>query len=315
MVRNKTANSLSDLSQNNHIQLVDIKAYFMNGIGELKKQIKSLKQQVNCMDKLLAENNSEILLKSQISFLQEQNYFIKTELQQKQIVIEKLLDLQKNRFQNNCFESTSKTPDNRLSNFNKMNRLNPADGSRENPQSDAKKSNHYNNPNQSSNISKKVMVIGDSIVKYLRSDEFSSYDKSISIMRQPGCSSEDMVDYEKPVARKKPDTLISHVGRNDLAKGVNIIKKVRKCVEVIWELDNTENIQIGFSSIIQRSDKDFSNEIKETNIKLMNYCLGKGFIFIDNDNINKSCLNNSELHLNKKGTQRLAKNNMLQHAT
>ena len=93
MVRNKTTDSLSNLSQNNHTQLVDIKAYFMSEIDGLKKEIKSLKQHVNCKGKLVAENNSEILLKSQISFLQEQNSFIKTELQQKQIVIEKLLDL------------------------------------------------------------------------------------------------------------------------------------------------------------------------------------------------------------------------------
>ena len=86
------------------------------------------------------------------------------------------------------------------------------------------------------------------------------------------------------------------------------MKKVRKCVEVIQELDNTESIQIGFSIIIQRTDKDFSNKIKETNITLKNYCLGKGFIFVDNDNINESCLNNSKLHLNKKGTQWSAKN-------
>ena len=127
-------------------------------------------------------------------------------------------------------------------------------------------------------------------------------------MKHPGCSSEDMVDSVKPVARKKPDTLIIHVGTNDLTKGVNTMKKVRKCLKVIRELDNTENIQIGFSSIIERTDKDFSNEVKETNIKLKNYCWGKGFIFVDNDNINESCLNNSKLHLNKKGTQRLAKN-------
>ena len=68
-------------------------------------------------------------------------------------------------------ESTSKTPDNGLSNFNNMKLLNPVDGSRENHQSNVKqKSKSYNNPNQNSNISKKVMVIGDSIVKYLRSD-------------------------------------------------------------------------------------------------------------------------------------------------
>ena len=58
-------------------------------------------------------------------------------------------------------------------------------------------------------------------------------------------------------------------------------------MEIIQELDNTENIQIGFSSIIQRTDKDFSNEIKEISIKLKNYCYGKGSIFVDNDNLHK----------------------------
>ena len=51
-----------------------------------------------------------------------------------------------------------------------------------------------------------------------------------------------------------------HVGTNDLTKSVNTMKKVRKCMEVIRELDNTENIQIEFSSIIQRFGKDFSNK-------------------------------------------------------
>ena len=36
--------------------------------------------------------------------------------------------------------------------------------------------------------------------------------------------------------------------------------------------------------------------------------LGRGFIYIDNDNINESCLNNSKLHLNKKGTSLFSKN-------
>ena len=86
-----------------------MRSNILGEIDGLKKEVKSPKQQVNCKDKLVAENNSEILLKSQISFLQEQNSFIKTGLQQNQIVIEKLLQLKKNRLQNNCFESTSKT--------------------------------------------------------------------------------------------------------------------------------------------------------------------------------------------------------------
>ena len=76
---------------------------------------------------------------------------------------------------------TRKTPDKRLSDFNEkilnFNHLNPVDGSRKNRQSEVKrKVNHHNNPNQTSNISKKVMVIGNSIVKYLRLNELSSSD-------------------------------------------------------------------------------------------------------------------------------------------
>ena len=55
-------------------------------IEKLKKEIKSLKQQVNCRDMLVAENNSEIVLKSQILLLPKlkfSNSLIKTELQQK----------------------------------------------------------------------------------------------------------------------------------------------------------------------------------------------------------------------------------------
>ena len=64
-----------------------------------------------------------------------------------------------------------------------MNLLSRVDGSRENPQSNVKQKNNYcNNPNQNSNISKKVMVIGDFMIKYLRSDELSSSDRSISSM-------------------------------------------------------------------------------------------------------------------------------------
>ena len=41
MVKNKTADSSSDVAQNNDIQLVDIKTYFMNEIDELKKEKKN----------------------------------------------------------------------------------------------------------------------------------------------------------------------------------------------------------------------------------------------------------------------------------
>ena len=64
MVRNKTTDSLSNLSQNNHTQLVDIKAYFMSEIEGLKKEIKSLKQQVNVVLLKLNCNKNRLLLKN-----------------------------------------------------------------------------------------------------------------------------------------------------------------------------------------------------------------------------------------------------------
>ena len=103
---------------------------------------------------------------------------------------------------------------------------------------------------------------------------------------------DDMLDYVRPVTRKKPDVIIMHVGTNDFTKGVKTMSKVRKIAIAIREVDSTRNIQLGFFSIAQRADKDYSKEINDINSRLKSYCLGKGLIFVDNSNINESCLNN-----------------------
>ena len=78
------------------------------------------------------------------------------------------------------------------------------------------------------------------------------------------------------------------------------MKSYRMCVEATPELDRSGSIQIGFFSVTRRSDNEFSKQISEINVKLKNFCLGKGFIYIDNDNINESCLNNSKFTLTRK---------------
>ena len=55
-------------------------------------------------------------------------------------------------------------------------------------------------------------------------------------------------------------------------------------------------------------DQDFQEEIKEINRMLENLCKGKEIKFINNINIDGSCLNRSKLHLNKSGTALLVKN-------
>ena len=105
----------------------------------------------------------------------------------------------------------------------------------------------------------------------------STSECSVTVMKHPGCSAEYMVDYIKPLVRKNPGTILLPVGTDDLTKGINTMKNIRKCVQAIHELDNSKNIQIGFSSKMKRFDKDFPKEISELNVKLKKYCLGRGF--------------------------------------
>ena len=48
---------------------------------------------------------------------------------------------------------------------------------------------------------KKVIVAGDSITKFLRSDQLSNSELLVTVMKHPGCSTEDMIDYIKLFAR------------------------------------------------------------------------------------------------------------------
>ena len=109
-----------------------------------------------------------------------------------------------------------------------------------------------------------------------------------------------MLDYIKPIVRRKLDILIINAGTNDLTNGVNTMKKVRKLVKVVCEIDESEKNKIGFSSVIYCKDKDLENEQNELNMKSKKYCEGKGLVFIENVNIMESGLNNSKLHLDKR---------------
>ena len=133
----------------------------------------------------------------------------------------------------------------------------------------------------------KIMVVGDSLVKHLRREELSSKNNNVKVVTHPGSTTEEMLDYIKPIARRKSNTLIIHTGTNDLTNGVNTMKKVRKLVKVVREIDESEKIEIGFSNVIYLKGKDLEDERNEVNVKLKKYCEGKGFVFIENDNISE----------------------------
>ena len=129
--------------------------------------------------------------------------------------------------------------------------------------------NIHNNVNK-----KRVTVIGYSVVKFVKSENLSDENYIANIRTNPGCTTEVIADFIKPVIRRKPDIILVHTDTNDLTNSVNTMSKVRKIVKAV-EMDGNNEIKLGFSSIIVRKDRDLEKEIKETNTKLKNYCIGK----------------------------------------
>ena len=72
--------------------------------------------------------------------------------------------------------------------------------------------------------------------------------------------------------------------------------------------DCSENTQVLLSGIINREDGNYIDKISEINTKMASYREGQGRIFINNNNIDGTCLNRGRLHLNKKGYSKFSLN-------
>ena len=165
-------------------------------------------------------------------------------MHQNQIIIEKILDINKNQIKNNCPSNGINQSDIRQGETNSSNKLFHEYSKRKGNSNNEHIRKTRNNSNN--NRRKKVTLIGDSMVKLLRSDEMSSVNNVVNNMNYSGSTTDDMVDYVRPVIRKKLDVVIMHVGTNDLTKGVNTMSKVRKILSSIQEVDSTRNVQLGF---------------------------------------------------------------------
>ena len=159
----------------------------------------------------------------------------------------------------------------------------------------------------SSAVMREVFIIGDSMIKYVNGRAVSRND-SVKRRSHPGATTDEFIDYVQPTVRKKPNLIIINSEANDIQNNVNTLQKIRKVISSIKEYDTNDNIKIALSSIIHRSDHDFEDKINETNRKLENLFKGKSMIFINNSNIDSTCLNRSKLHLNKSETFLLIKN-------
>ena len=89
--------------------------------------------------------------------------------------------------------------------------------------------------------------------------------------------------------------IIVHYGTNDIPNNINTVRKIKKLLKETEE-NNHENIpQVVISSVIKRYDQDYNDETQSMNDKLQQFCTSKGLSFIDNNNIDKTCLTRASI--------------------
>ena len=155
-----------------------------------------------------------------------------------------------------------------------------------------------------------TIIIGDSMVKGLRSDKISkSVKHKTQVKSFPGSTVEDLTDYIKPSLKRNPKNIIIHVGSKDLKR--KRAKDIAKSIEKVCQSIKSEYPQtsISVSEIIHREDNhDLAAKAMAVNKELARYSEQEKFYLVKNGNIDKSKLNLYGLHLNKQGSAALAKN-------
>ena len=127
----------------------------------LKHGICCLKNQLEDGEKNSDSTSMVNFYKFETFLLKDQNPFLKSELQQKQIIAEKFLDLQKDQLKINCSNSSRLNFHNEY--FNKNVTL--KNKNVETPEFKITRKTTF------STNKKKVIVVGDSVTRFLRSDE------------------------------------------------------------------------------------------------------------------------------------------------
>ena len=150
---------------------------------------------------------------------------------------------------------------------------------------------------------KTTLIAGSSIVSGIQESRLRKY--KCKVRAFPGATIEDMYDYLTPLLKKKPTNIILHVSSNDSPykssdEIVQELIELKKKIELVLP-----GVKVFLSTPTLRFDNGLANSVlREVTLKLRE-------LFCDvvvNDNIDRECLGHKGLHLNEKGSGRLARN-------
>ena len=118
-----------------------------------------------------------------------------------------------------------------------------------------------------------------------------------------------MNDYVKPCIRENnPNHIIFHVGTNDILTSKDSLAIAQSTVDLAKSV-MTQDRSVTISGIIPRNDQ-WNNKVREVNDSLARMCENDNISFMDHSRSidPRKNLNNSKLHLNVKGSNKLRDN-------
>ena len=159
-------------------------------------------------------------------------------------------------------------------------------------------------------VNRSVLVAGDSMLKNLNHHKISkSTNTRVHVKAFPGATVRDMEDHIKPGLRTNPDSVILHIGTNDIRnkEPSEIVNQIADLCEQIKKTNQDSKVTI--SEIIERDDNhSFKSKVIEVNKLLKTHFNQSEISILSHANIDGKSLNRYGLHLNRSGTSLLAKN-------
>ena len=162
------------------------------------------------------------------------------------------------------------------------------------------------------NEKKKVFLFGDSMVNHLQGWDITKKLENkhkVYIRQFTGSKVTCMNDYVKPCIRENnPDHIIFHVGTNDIPTSKDPLAIAQSIVDLAKSVMNQDR-GVTISRIIPLNDQ-WNNKVREVNDSLACMCENDNIPFIDHSGSidPRKNLNNSKLHLNVKGSNKLRDN-------
>ena len=158
-----------------------------------------------------------------------------------------------------------------------------------------------------------TVITGDSIINGLRNNLLSRATKRrVTVRSFPGASSSDMKQYLQPFLQLKPSEIILHAGSNDSRDS-----SLRAVAEKLVDLGNlvaspSPSTKVTISALTQRfDDESLGKKVRECDKIIKSFRNQNGWVLFQRPNINLSCVNSQNLHLDRKGIA----SNFVKHLT